>query len=94
VYECVKRRLIEKGFDAPEKGSEGFIHSAGHGVGLEVHESPSIGKNKDVLKDGMVITIEPGLYYRDVGGVRMEDIVVVRENGYERLSTLSTPFLL
>jgi len=94
VYECVKRKLIEMGFDAPEKGSEGFIHSAGHGVGLEVHESPFIGKNKGILKDGMVITIEPGLYYHDVGGVRVEDVVVVEENGYEQLSTLSTPFLL
>lgn len=68
------------------KASEGFIHSTGHGVGLEVHEEPRIFENDDVLKAGMVFTIEPGLYYRNVGGVRVEDTVVVGRGGCEVLT--------
>ncbi len=65
---------------------EGFIHSTGHGVGLEVHEKPSIYTREETLESGMVTTIEPGLYYRDVGGVRVEDTVVVRKNDCEVLT--------
>lgn len=65
---------------------EGFIHSTGHGVGLEVHEKPSIYTREETLESGMVATIEPGLYYKDVGGVRVEDTVVVRKNDCEVLT--------
>lgn len=62
-----------------------FGHSLGHGVGLAVHELPRVGpKSKDIIKDGMVFTIEPGIYLSDWGGVRIEDVVLM-ENGQARV---------
>jgi Xaa-Pro aminopeptidase len=64
-----------------------FTHSTGHGVGLEVHEPPRIARAvTDVLQPGMVITIEPGVYVPGKGGVRIEDMVVVTENGCDVLT--------
>jgi Xaa-Pro aminopeptidase len=65
---------------------QGFIHSTGHGLGLDIHELPSVSTRKTILKKGHVITIEPGLYYEAHGGIRLEDDVYVTADGYEKLT--------
>ncbi len=67
-----------------------FVHSTGHGLGLEIHEGPRLGRrDKTKLEPGMAITIEPGAYVRDFGGVRIEDTVLVTKNGCEVLTPTS-----
>ena len=62
---------------------EGFFHALGHGVGLEVHERPFLGRRCEALRPGDVIALEPGLYYEGVGGVRLEDTVTITDGGFE-----------
>lgn len=59
---------------------QGFIHSTGHGLGLEIHEPPRIGYGEGILEEGNVVTVEPGLYYDKLGGIRIEDVVVVKKD--------------
>ena len=71
-----------------------FTHSTGHGVGLEIHEMPRVAAGqKDILRPGMVITIEPGVYFPGKWGIRIEDMVAVNESGCEVLTPTSKDFL-
>ena len=71
-----------------------FTHSTGHGVGLEIHEAPRVAAGQEeVLKPGMVITIEPGVYFPGKWGVRIEDMVAVTANGCEVLTPTSKDFV-
>ena len=69
-----------------ESNTRGFVHNLGHGVGLQVHELPTVGPSGKALSSGNVITIEPGLYYPGIGGVRLEDIGVVTTKGFENFT--------
>lgn len=74
---------------------EQFGHSTGHGLGMEVHESPRVSKLGDtVLQPGMVVTVEPGIYIPGFGGVRIEDDVVITENGVKRLTESTKEFII
>jgi len=65
---------------------QGFFHGTGHGLGLDIHEAPRIAPVDATLKSGHVVTVEPGLYYLGVGGVRLEDVVLVTANGNKNLT--------
>ncbi len=65
---------------------DGYFHGLGHGVGLEVHEGPGLGRAPDTLRAGDVITLEPGCYRQGYGGCRLEDLVLVTDDGYEVLT--------
>lgn len=71
----------------------GFIHGLGHGVGLEIHEGPRVSPlNRKPLQSGNVISVEPGLYYPEWGGIRLEDLVVVTKDGYRNFNSMEKEF--
>lgn len=72
-----------------------FTHSLGHGLGLEIHEAPTVSaKNYEELQENMVVTCEPGVYINGIGGVRIEDTVVVKNNGIELLNKVSKEIII
>ncbi len=80
LYQMVVDFFREHGYATD---TQGFVHSLGHGVGLEVHEEPSLGPTGGNLAVGNVVTVEPGLYYTGIGGVRLEDMGAVSADGFD-----------
>lgn len=87
-------RVLEKHgfFTGKQDGKNfGFFHGLGHGIGLDIHEAPRLSPvNSRPLRGGEVTSVEPGLYYPEWGGMRLEDLVVVRENGCDTLTAIET----
>lgn len=91
AHEKVCDVFEDKGFNTLREDSnteEGFIHSTGHSVGLELHESPGIANNSTEGKKNMVLTVEPGLYYEEKGGIRLEDMIVIKKEGFKNLNSM------
>ena len=89
VHEKVQEFFETEGYKTGKRNGrmQGFFHGTGHGVGMEIHEAPRIGLNStDTLRSGNVVTVEPGLYYLELGGVRLEDIALITSNGPRNLT--------
>jgi Xaa-Pro aminopeptidase len=88
IHDSIVQLFDERGYRTSNASGryEGFFHGTGHGLGLEIHESPRVNAVGGSLRAGHVVTVEPGLYYSQVGGVRIEDVVVVRSGKCELLS--------
>ena len=92
IHEAIKASFAEKGYPTSTfKGRwRGFFHGTGHGLGLEVHEYPRFAATN--FLPGQVLTIEPGIYWPGIGGVRHEDVILVTNSGARLLSTYPKPF--
>jgi Xaa-Pro aminopeptidase len=87
VHQAVEEIYAKHNYHTTDE--EGYIHSTGHGLGLSVHEPPRIStKSDEILQAGMVITIEPGLYYKELGGIRIEDTILVTQKGHVNLTNV------
>ena len=89
VHKAVQEFFEQQGYKTGRRHGrmEGFFHGTGHGLGLEIHEPPRMSANSvGTLKPGHVVTVEPGLYYPEIGGVRLEDVALVTNNGARNLT--------
>ena len=89
VHRDVIRFFADAGYESGQIDGrmQGFFHGTGHGLGLQIHEAPYVSRQPGRLKAGHVVTVEPGLYYAGLGGVRIEDLVVVEEGGCRNLTS-------
>jgi Xaa-Pro aminopeptidase len=89
IHQCVQQFFAQRGYNTGRRNGrmEGFFHGTGHGLGLEIHEAPRMGATSTgKLKAGQVVTVEPGLYYPEIGGVRLEDVALVTASGAKNLT--------
>jgi len=89
VHKAVQDFFVKQGYKTGRHDGhmEGFFHGTGHGLGMEIHEAPRVGATSPgELKRGHVVTVEPGLYYPGIGGVRLEDVALVTGNGAKNLT--------
>ena len=88
VHDGVVDHFKKLGYETTRgpKGAQGFFHGTGHGLGLNVHEAPNLGRRPSLLRKGAVVTVEPGLYYPGLGGCRIEDVVQVTARAAKPLS--------
>ena len=91
VHSKVQDVFTREGYSTELKNGEwvGFFHGTGHGLGLDIHEPPRLTKGGPRLEEGMVVTVEPGLYYPGLGGCRIEDVVVVTADGCRNFNRAS-----
>lgn len=96
IHKKIEELFDKKGYRTTKQNGVpvGFIHGTGHGLGLDIHEYPRISPAGNILSSDMVVTVEPGLYYPGIGGVRIEDDVVVRRNGCQNLVKLEKRFVI
>ena len=94
VHLAVADHFEQSGFQTDLDNGQGFIHSTGHGLGLEVHELPFLSKRGGILEKGNVVTVEPGLYYPSIGGVRLEDVAVITHNGNRTITQFAKEFVI
>jgi Xaa-Pro aminopeptidase len=89
IHEEIVQLFEKKGYHTGKVGGrmQGFFHGTGHGVGIDIHEPPRISRADWTLKEGEVVTVEPGLYYPEIGAVRIEDMVLVEKEGCRNLTT-------
>lgn len=94
IHESIKSSFAEKGYPTSvhEGRWRGFFHGTGHGLGLEVHEHPRFSST--TFLPGQILTVEPGIYWPGVGGVRHEDVVLITKSGSRLLTTFPKPFEL
>ena len=89
VHKAVQKFFVQQGYKTGRRNGrmEGFFHGTGHGLGLEIHEAPRVSASSaEILRPGHVVTVEPGLYYPEIGGVRLEDVALVTANGAHNLT--------
>jgi Xaa-Pro aminopeptidase len=89
IHKAVQKFFVQQGYKTGRRDGrmEGFFHGTGHGLGLEIHETPRVNATStEILRPGHVVTVEPGLYYPGIGGVRLEDVALVTAQGAKNLT--------